>query len=434
MRALIIKSTLKILTVIVLLSSYQLHAQTNLAQGKPISASSGNPSAFRAVDGNAGTRWESAHTVTTAWLQVDLGTNYVLTGTTINWEAANAANYEVQGSSNGSDWTTLASRTGGTYGTRTDTVSLSGSYRYLRIDATQKSVGNNWGYSIWEWKVNGSLAPQPQIVLFENFDNATFPTSLNIAGEGRQLATNPAETFGGQGKSLKYVYKPMAIGQSQYPSGGFSLASYNTNHAYIRFVAKMPKHTHGLKFLKVFGKRAAGSALNYANVTFGLDYTGISDGAGSMYVTSFGDGSNGRVANDTQNVLRFQGGTTSEDAGRSYGKQGFSVLTPQYRNFRAINWGSEWHKFEIYVKFNSGTTEENETNDGEFIVRIDDQVYLDAKGLFNRHYSNLPIDRIEILGYSQTGRVNGQNVATPEFEIWYDNVEISLHGWGNNPM
>lgn len=133
-------------------------AQTNIALNKPTTASSAIQATNSAVDGNGSTRWESTQGLNTGWLQVDLGATYNLTSTAIDWEAANAATYDVQGSTNGSSWTTIASRSGGTFGNRTDNVTLNGSYRYLRINCTSRSAGNNWGYSIWEWRVFGSVA------------------------------------------------------------------------------------------------------------------------------------------------------------------------------------------------------------------------------------------------------------------------------------
>lgn len=141
------------------LFSHQLFAQTNLALNKTATASSAITPAGNAVDGNAGTRWESAHGAGPTWVSVDLGAVYSLSSVAIDWEAANAANYEVQGSTNGTTWVTLATRTGGAFGNRTDQVTLSGNYRYVRINCTLRSAGNQWGYSIWELRVLGSVPP-----------------------------------------------------------------------------------------------------------------------------------------------------------------------------------------------------------------------------------------------------------------------------------
>ena len=109
-----------------------------------------------ATDGNMATRWESLHNVDPSWLTLDFGATYDLTEVVIHWEAANAANYTVQGSLDNQNWTTISEQTGGTFGDRTDTVALSGVYQYLRVHGTQRSPGNAWGYSIWEITTTGS--------------------------------------------------------------------------------------------------------------------------------------------------------------------------------------------------------------------------------------------------------------------------------------
>lgn len=119
-------------------------------------ASSALQAASNAVDGNAGTRWETEHGVDPGWLMLDLGQAYSLSNIEIDWEAANAANYEIQGSNDGVNWSTLATRTGGAFGNRTDTINIAGNYRYVRIYCTQRSVNNAWGYSIFEVRVKGN--------------------------------------------------------------------------------------------------------------------------------------------------------------------------------------------------------------------------------------------------------------------------------------
>ena len=131
-------------------------AGTNLASGKVTAASTALQASANAVDGNSGSRWESAVNTDPSWISVDLGSAQSLSSVVIDWEAANAANYLVQGSNDNATWSTLATRTGGTFGNRTDTNAVSGSYRYVRIYGTARSVGNNWGYSIFELKVYGS--------------------------------------------------------------------------------------------------------------------------------------------------------------------------------------------------------------------------------------------------------------------------------------
>jgi CxxC motif-containing protein (DUF1111 family) len=128
----------------------------NLALGRPTAASTALQAAANVVDGNAASRWESAHAADPSWISVDLGAAYNLSAVSIDWEAANAANYEVQGSNDNANWALLASKTGGAFGNRSDINAVNGSYRYVRIYCTARSAGNTWGYSIFELKVSGT--------------------------------------------------------------------------------------------------------------------------------------------------------------------------------------------------------------------------------------------------------------------------------------
>jgi len=107
-----------------------------------------------AVDGNITTRWESVHGIDPSWLTLDLGGSYSLTDVIIYWEAANAATYEIQGSNDNTNWTTLSSQSGGAFGDRTDNISVSGTYRYVRMNGLTRT--SPYGYSIYEMEVYGT--------------------------------------------------------------------------------------------------------------------------------------------------------------------------------------------------------------------------------------------------------------------------------------
>ena len=108
------------------------------------------------IDGSFSTRWGSAIGVDPAWITLDLGSSQDLSSVTIYWEAANADTYEIRGSNDNSNWTTLATKTGGLFGDRTDTLAIAGNYRYVQMYGISRSVGNAWGYSIWEMEVYGT--------------------------------------------------------------------------------------------------------------------------------------------------------------------------------------------------------------------------------------------------------------------------------------
>lgn len=130
----------------------QAHAQSNATA----TASTSLQGSSLAVDGNLVSRWESSHGVSPSWLALDLGNSMALSEVVIYWEAANAARYQIEGSNDNTQWTTLASFSGGTFGDRTDNLDVSGSYRYVRMYATERSAGNYWGYSIFEMEVYAS--------------------------------------------------------------------------------------------------------------------------------------------------------------------------------------------------------------------------------------------------------------------------------------
>ena len=131
-------------------------ASTLLSQGKPATASStenaGTP-ASAAVDGNTGTRWSSAFS-DPQWIQVDLGASSSISQVVLQWEAAYATAYQIQTSTDGTNWTTVYSTTTGTDGTQT--LNVTGTGRYVRVNGTARAT--QYGYSLWEFQVFGAPA------------------------------------------------------------------------------------------------------------------------------------------------------------------------------------------------------------------------------------------------------------------------------------
>jgi hypothetical protein len=128
-------------------------AATLLSQGKPATASSTENAAFpasAAVDGDTGTRWSSAAS-DPQWLQVDLGSTQTITQVVLQWETAYGKAFQIQTSTDGSNWTSVYSTTTGTGGTQT--LNVNGSGRYVRMYGTAR--GTQWGYSLWEFQVYG---------------------------------------------------------------------------------------------------------------------------------------------------------------------------------------------------------------------------------------------------------------------------------------
>jgi len=126
---------------------------TNAALNKTATASStenaGTPAAD-AVDGNTGTRWSSAF-ADPQWLEVDLGSSQSICGVTLNWETAYATAFQIQVSTDNTNWTSIYSTTTGTGGTQ-NLTGLSGTGRYIRMYGTARAT--QYGYSLWEFAVN----------------------------------------------------------------------------------------------------------------------------------------------------------------------------------------------------------------------------------------------------------------------------------------
>lgn len=124
-----------------------------LSRGKPVNTLSfeGGFMGANVVDGDLLTRWGSEFS-DPQWIEIDLETAQNISEIKLVWEAAYGASYNIQGSLNQTQWTTLVTKTNGTGGTETHT-GLSGSYRYIRLNGVSR--GTVWGYSLFEFEVWG---------------------------------------------------------------------------------------------------------------------------------------------------------------------------------------------------------------------------------------------------------------------------------------
>ena len=110
----------------------------NIAANKTVTASSeqaANP-ASAATDG-AMTRWSAADQAFPQWARIDLGTAKTLSKVAIDWysAASRAYKYKLEISTDGTNFTTVADKTGNAkFGNTTDAVAATG--RYLRVTVT----------------------------------------------------------------------------------------------------------------------------------------------------------------------------------------------------------------------------------------------------------------------------------------------------------
>ena len=152
------KSLLTAINQVVLANSNPVPA--NLATGKSVTVSSTEVGANvtgNAIDGNYATRWSSLY-ADPQWITVDLGANYNVNRVKLTWEAAYATTYQIQISTDNTNWSTLKSVTGNTT-TTNDQTGLSGTGRYVRIYGTARATV--YGYSLYEIEVYGTAVESP---------------------------------------------------------------------------------------------------------------------------------------------------------------------------------------------------------------------------------------------------------------------------------
>ncbi|SFE81783.1 chondroitin AC lyase [Actinacidiphila alni] len=132
----------------------EVHAATDLAQGKPTTASSTHAAELapgNATDGLATTRWGSDYS-DPQWLQVDLGAPTAIGTVQLHWETASARAYKLQLSNDATHWTDLHTTTTGPGGV--ETLPVTGTGRYLRMYGTQRNTP--YGYSLFAFEVYGA--------------------------------------------------------------------------------------------------------------------------------------------------------------------------------------------------------------------------------------------------------------------------------------
>lgn len=111
---------------------------TNLALGKPAVGSSLEAAQYPAgapVDGNLTTRWSSQFS-NPQWIYVDLGATYNINRVKLVWEAAYGKPFQIQVSTDATNWTNVYSTTANTALTNDVTASAppNTTWRYVRYE------------------------------------------------------------------------------------------------------------------------------------------------------------------------------------------------------------------------------------------------------------------------------------------------------------
>ncbi|WP_281232954.1 family 16 glycosylhydrolase [Flavobacterium gelatinilyticum] len=178
----------------VIVRNITANPNVNLALSKTAAASTeenATLSANKATDGDGTvSRWASSFANTTEWIYVDLGSNYNLNRVVLKWEAAYAAQYKVQLSTDNvfTENETISTQTASDGGT--DDLTVSGTGRYLRILCTAKALAP-YGYSLYEIEAYGSASSAKKaltIVEEPQSEETAFAVYPNPAGSYIQVA------------------------------------------------------------------------------------------------------------------------------------------------------------------------------------------------------------------------------------------------------
>ena len=152
--------------------------------GLPVKASASSEEsgkgnyAWKAVDGDEGTRWCASNPSYPQWLQLELEKPETLTGIKTTWENAGVYQFKVEGSSDGKTWSTLVDGSNNTNKApyTNDFAKVEG-IRFVKIHALGKTSGG-WA-SIREVQLKGpnikAVAPKLSEAQKKEYDKASDP-------------------------------------------------------------------------------------------------------------------------------------------------------------------------------------------------------------------------------------------------------------------
>ena len=155
----------------------------NKALTKPVSVSTtyteGCASCYvkeKGVDGNVSTRWSSLYNDAETYT-VDLINTYNINSVTIEWTIASPAQYNILVSTNGTDWTQVATRSGLSAATDhqriTDTFA-STSTRFVKFEGVDRA--SIYGYSFYEMEVYATNPPPSEV------PGPVIPSNITVSG------------------------------------------------------------------------------------------------------------------------------------------------------------------------------------------------------------------------------------------------------------
>lgn len=185
-----------------------------LEEYSPATASSTNGThiPFKAVDGNAGTRWQAAGKGE-AWWKMDYGTAQSFNRVNITWETSYAKSFTIQGSNDDENYTVLKTISGQTIASANNykqVIDLDQTYNYRYVKFVGTENGNDYGFSFYEFELMEVETSVLTDVIY------TYPKRQTVCAVGQSLDLTAiardqyAETMAGQ--TITYTVSPAAKG------------------------------------------------------------------------------------------------------------------------------------------------------------------------------------------------------------------------------
>jgi len=195
------------------------------SEGSSATASTGT--AGNAIDGNEGTRWESAATDDETWT-LDMGQLRIFNTIKIKWEGAYCKEFELTCSNDGETWSPLYTETNLTQsGWQLIELSDEVTAQYIKYHGTKRATG--WGQSFWEFQV---LLPGVSVLTSIDLTAAGAITALG--GAGMVMTATPKDQNGqAMEAAVSYEITPAAAGHMDGNTfipdqvGNASIRAYN---------------------------------------------------------------------------------------------------------------------------------------------------------------------------------------------------------------
>jgi len=200
----------------------------------------------------------------------------------------------------------------------------------------------------------------------------------------------------------------------------FNAPSLALQDFYVEFKAKFQNGLGACKFFKVGG---INGNQNYANFTMQLEwFNPQAPYPQTAFISRIGFGDGAGTENDGNNVVEFVNTNPSWIGSRNYP---YTVNDPNTSVTRTRN--SNWvpvvgtvYDFKVRIRYNSGTTALNEIADGIISVEIDGVEAVTASNMFNRHYTNGFLDKLDFFDWSQNNPTS--------FTLRYSSFKVSEVG------